>query len=652
MKATDLGLLNAVGRPTAHPDGDRVVVDVGHPDLGADANVGQLWSVAVPAGGARRITRGFRDTAPQFSPDGRLLAFLRAGKGSRAQLHIVAADGGEPVAVSDHKLGVGAFAWSPDSGRLAFAAAVAEQGRYGTVEGIAPSAEPARRVTSLRYKENGKGYLDDQRSHVFVVDVPDVDAEPAYPAAPAPDGSSAAVRLVPEAVQLTDGPYDDFSPRFTPDGGRVAFTSAGRDGVIDLRAQVWAVPAAGGGEAVAVTPIEARLSVGSFAFGADGTLHFGAQDTGESGLDFVAANTALHRLERGTPVRITDPQELDLGDFELDVLPDGTVRTQARRFGGVVLVDIAPDGTVAELTSRDLEVTGHVRSGGTAIVSYQAADTFGEVGLVDDGEVDRLTDFSAPLRAQGIVEPAELISTAGDGYALHGWVAVPPGPGPHPALLLIHGGPYTQYTVNLFDEVQVYVDAGYAVVFGNPRGSAGYGQAHGAAIEHAMGSVDMMDVLELLEAAMDVAPIDETRLGILGGSYGGYLTAWTIAHDHRFKAAVVERGYLGIDAFVGSSDIGWFFPQGYHGDLEGMRAQSPQQVVSAVRTPTLVIHSEDDLRTPLGQAETYWTALKLNGVDTELLIFPGENHELSRSGRPRHRLERFEAILEWFGRHL
>jgi dipeptidyl aminopeptidase/acylaminoacyl peptidase len=651
MKATDLPLLMTVGRPTAHPADDRVVVSVSHPSLDADANVGQLWSVPLEGGTARRITRGFRDTAPRFSPDGRMLAFLRSAKGRPAQVHVVAADGGEATNLTDVKLGVDDFAWSPDSRRIAFVAAVAQQGRYGTVDGIAPAAEPPRRVTALRYKQNGRGYLDDQRTHVFVVDVPHPDAEPAYPAAPRPDGSSPDAPEVPDAMQLTDGPFDDRSPRFDPDGD-IAFTSAGRDGKTDLRSQVWKVPA-GGGEAMPLTPVEAPLSVNEFAFGADGSLVFTAQDVGESGIRFVAANAALYRMEHGAPKRVTDPETRDLTEYDVEVLADGRVRTQDRTRGASVLIDIAPDGAVTELTSRDLEIVGTAVTGHRTVVTYQSAMSAGDVGIVEDGTVLPLTDFSADLLERGIVVPEEFSPTARDGYPLHGWVATPEGAGLHPTLLLIHGGPYAQFSLNLFDEVQVFVDAGYAVVFCNPRGSAGYGQAHGAAIRHAMGDVDLTDVLDFLDAAIGQYPsLDRERLGILGGSYGGYLTAWTIAHDHRFRAAIVERGYLGIDAFVGSSDIGWFFPQEYHGDRASMRAQSPQEIADNVRTPTLVIHSEDDLRTPLGQAETYWSTLKRNGVDTELLIFPGENHELSRSGRPRHRLQRFDAILDWLGRHL
>jgi len=241
-----------------------------------------------------------------------------------------------------------------------------------------------------------------------------------------------------------------------------------------------------------------------------------------------------------------------------------------------------------------------------------------------------------------------------DGYPVHGWVATPAGSGPHPVLLNIHGGPFAQYSVHLFDETQIYVDAGYAVVYCNPRGSAGYGQPHGRAIKDAMGTVDLHDVLDFFDGAIAAHPqLDGARVGILGGSYGGYLTAWTIAHDHRWAGAIVERGFLDPDSFIGTSDIGSFFSAAYTGDTPEHRAtQSPQAVVAQVTTPTLVLHSELDLRCPLPQAESYYSGLKRNGVQAELVIFPGENHELSRSGRPRHRRQRFEIILDWWARML
>ncbi len=221
-------------------------------------------------------------------------------------------------------------------------------------------------------------------------------------------------------------------------------------------------------------------------------------------------------------------------------------------------------------------------------------------------------------------------------------------------LLNIHGGPYAQYSIHVFDEAQVFVEAGYAVVMCNPRGSAGYGPAHGRAIKGRMGTSDLHDVLDFLDGALAKhSQLDAERVGIIGGSYGGYLTAWTIAHEQRFTAAIVERGFLDPLTFIGTSDIGSFFGDEYAGtDPAAVLRQSPMAVVDRVRIPTLVVHSELDYRCPLEQATRYYAALRRGGVDAELLIFPGENHELSRAGQPRHRLERFAAMLDWWSRKL
>jgi len=654
MKARDIEALTRVSRPSIAPDGSRVVVSVSHPSIDTDATVGQLWSIpldghGLDSAGARRLTRGRSDSSPKFSPDGRAIAFTRADKGAAPQLFVVDASGGEPVKLTDAKLGVDSFSWSPDSSRVAYTAPVPEQGRYGTVEGIAPGGEPARHLTTLVYKYNSVGYIGDQRKQVFVVPVPVLDAEPAYVPTPLPDGTTPEVQLVPQSTQLTTGNYSWSGPRFI--GDRVAAMAArhdDRDG--DLRNQLWVV--AEGAEPEALTDL-GTMGIGTFESTVDGTVYLIAHDLGQTGVDFVGHNAAVYRLDGRTSVRLTDPESTDFTDQLLTIAGERVLVPGIER-GRAYLYEVLEPGGVRALNSGDVEVTGAAASADRVVVSYQTARSFGDIAVLDDGMLTPLTDFSATLRERGVVDPIELTVTARDGYPVHGWVARPEGEGKHPTLLMIHGGPYTQYSVHLFDETQVYVDAGYAVVYCNPRGSAGYGQAHGAVIKEKMGGVDMTDVLDFLDGALQTwDDLDADRLGIIGGSYGGYLTAWTIAHDKRFKAAVVERGFLDPSAFIGSSDIGMNFPQQYNGaDRELQRRQSPQELAHRVTTPTFVIHSEQDLRCPLAQAETYYATLKLQGVDAELLIFPGENHELSRAGHPRHRVQRFDAIIDWFGRHV
>lgn len=657
MRPADLDLLVGVSTPTVHPDGGRAVVAITHPSLAADATVGQLWTVPLTGHAAPKLlTRGFRDTAPRFSPDGRLLAFLRAEPKRPPQLYVVDAAGGEPVAVTDRTLGVTEFAWSPDGRTLAFVSRVPEQGRYGTVEGIDPNGEPARRIGTLKYQANGLGYTIDRRAHVFTVPVPDVWAEPEPEPAPRPDGSKEAAPAVAEPRQLTDGPYDDGSVSFSPDGARVVFVSsrhASRDD--DLRSNVFVVPVEGG-EPRDLTGAHGSFSVLDARFAAGGTLFFTAQDVGESGRDFVARNAALYAIdaEGAAPRRLTDPETVDFTESAITPIGDDAVLVQDRRRGALVLTRVDAAGESLRLTDDRTVVGGAGVAGDTIAVSFADARTTGDVARVDGDGLHRLTDLSAPLRERGVIEPVELTVTGREGYPVHGWVLVPEGEGPHPVLLNIHGGPFASYTHALFDEAQVYAAAGYAVVMCNPRGSAGYGQEHGRVIRQRMGTVDLDDVLDFLDGAVAQTPgLDAERVGIVGGSYGGYLTAWTIAHDHRFAAAIVERGFLDPEYFMGTSDIGSFFGDEYTGtDPELMRSQSPQAVVDRVTTPTLVLHSSADLRCPLGQAERYYAALKRRGVETELVIFPGEDHELSRSGRPRHRQERFDLILDWWARHL
>ena len=657
MKPADLDLLVGVSTPTVHPGGGRAVVSIMHPSLSADATVGQLWTI--PLGGhaaPKLLTRGFRDTAPRFSPDGRLLAFLRAEPKRPPQLYVVDAAGGEPVAVTDRTLGVTEFAWSPDGRTLAFVSREPEQGRYGTVEGIDPNGEPARRIDTLKYQANGLGYTIDRHAHVFVVGVPDVWSTPTPAPVPLPDGSSDPTPTVAEPRQLTDGPYDDGSISFAPDGSRIAFVSArhaSRD--VDLRSNVFTVPVEGGDPRDLTGP-HGSYSVVGVQYANNGVLFFTAQDVGESGRDFVARNSALYVVdaEGAAPRILTDPETVDFTESAITAYRDDSVLVLDRRRGALVLTEVDASGGLRTLTDDQTVVGGAGVAGDTIVVNFADARTTGDVAVVDGDGLHRLTDLSAPLRAKGVIPPRELTVTGRDGYPIHGWVLVPEGEGPHPVLLNIHGGPFAAYTGALFDEAQVYAAAGYAVVMCNPRGSAGYGQEHGRVIRQKMGTVDLNDVLDFLDGSIEQIPgLDRERVGIMGGSYGGYLTAWTIAHDHRFAAAIVERGFLDPDAFVGTSDIGSFFGDEYTGtDPELMRSQSPQAVVDQVRTPTLVLHSSADLRCPLGQAERYYAALKRRGVETELVIFPGEDHELSRSGRPRHRKQRFDIILDWWAEHL
>jgi dipeptidyl aminopeptidase/acylaminoacyl peptidase len=519
---------------------------------------------------------------------------------------------------------------------------VPEEGRYGTAEGVDAEAEPPRLITTLQYRLDDVGFVVDRRSSVFVVDVPaDPDAE-----------------TTPEPVQVTDGDVDDTDVAWSPDGETLAFVSARHDGAdADLVTDVYVVPAGGG------TPrrvSDGRGSCASPVFTSDGRsiVVTAEPDLGPDGLDFVARSPVPCVVDLGGgPLRpLLDPEQHHRGDKTPGTVLDGdAVLLGVKARGAVELLRVPLDGSEpTTLVDGPYTVTGVGVGAGVVVATVAHDRSAGELVAITPGRRRLLTSFGRRLGESGRVHRLqERTATAPDGYPVHGWVTVPEGPGPHPVLLTIHGGPYDQYGWTLFDETQVYVTAGYAVVQCNPRGSAGYGQAHGRAIRGAWGELDADDVLAFLDAALEDPALDAGRVGVMGGSYGGYLTTLLLGRTDRFVAGISERAFVDPVSFVGSADIGWFFPDGYLGtDPERVRAQSALAGASRITTPTLVIHSEQDWRCPVEQGMRLYVALKRRGVPTGLLLFPGEGHELTRSGRPCHRHARFEHVLRWWARWL
>jgi dipeptidyl aminopeptidase/acylaminoacyl peptidase len=645
MRPNDLALLRTPGAPTVSPDGRIAVVAVARPDLEADEYRSQLWAVPTDASGpARPLTSGHQDSAPVFSPDGRWLAYLSAQPGGRPQVWLLPTAGGAPRRLTEHHLGAGAPVWSPDSRRLAYTARVPEHGRYGTVEGVGSEAEPPRLITTLQYRRDAVGFLADRRSQVFVLDLPeDLDDDTAP---------------LPDAVQVTTGDADCADVTWRPDGAELAFVSARHPRADrDLVRDVYAVRPDGCGLRKIT---ESRGDCALPAYDPTGRLLYvtAVPELGPDGLDFVARQAVPCRVdvEGGALEPLLDPELEHRGDeTPATVLVDGAVLVGLQRRGAVELVRVPLDGAAPEvLVDGPFTVRGFAAAGGVVVAVVAHDRSAGELIAITPGRRRLLTAFGRRMGGTGrLHRMRDRTATAPDGYPVHGWVTTPPGPGPHPVLLTIHGGPFRQYGWSLFDETQVYVSAGYAVVQCNPRGSSGYGSAHGRAIRGGLGDLDAADVLAFLDAALEDPELDGDRVGIMGGSYGGYLTALLIGRTSRFAAAVSERALIDPVSFVGSSDIGWSFPDQYLGtDPERLAAQSGMTDAASITTPTLVIHSEEDWRCPVEQGARLYVELKRRGVPSELLLFPGEGHELSRSGRPKHRLARFEHVLRWWARWL
>jgi dipeptidyl aminopeptidase/acylaminoacyl peptidase len=620
----DLARLVLASDPQFHPDGVRVGFVVGRPDFEADRVERSIWVAG--DGVPRRFSAGPEDAAPRWAPDGSRLAFLR---GSPGQVAVMPVGGGEATVVTDFAQGVESLAWSPDGSRLVVVGLTWTEEWEG-LETAERERRPAR-IRRFPYRFDNKGSFHDRRRHLWLVD---------------PAGAEAPRCLTP-------GEFDETEPVWSPNGSRIAFlTDRHPQGGLVEGVDVCEVDVATG----EIRHLTERGMWVLVSYRPDGVPHL----IGSPRLDWPVV-LGLWRVGEGGPEEVAPG--LDRALTSLAAGPprlewDGPTALAAFEDSGRVgVVGIDPAGSVTALVAGDRVVTGWAAAGSRLAFTASEATSPGELYLADGGEEQCLTRLNGGAEL-GLVA-GDHFRVASDGWEIDAWVFLPPGSDPVPLLLNIHGGPASQYGFGFFDEFQVYAGAGFGVVACNPRGSSGRGEAFQRAVAgDGWGVVDLADITAVVEAALARHPrLDGGRMGIMGGSYGGFLTAWTIAADRRWRSAVVERALISFPSFSGTSDIGPTFPRHYTGvdfpdGWDAWQARSPIAHAHRTATPTLILHSERDYRCPIEQAEQYFVTLLRAGVETEFLRFPGEGHEMSRSGKPRHRRERLEAIIDWHRRHL
>jgi dipeptidyl aminopeptidase/acylaminoacyl peptidase len=634
------------------PDGTRVayVVKIANPKR--DGYLSAIWLMSSDAAQAPvQLTAGIsQDSSPQWSPQGERLAFIsergdvpKGKKRPPRNIFVLDLTGGEARQLTHFGDDCLDVTWSPDGRSLAFV--------VRDPKDSADEDDGVRVYERARYKSDEGGLLDDRRKHAWIVGadgsaprrLTDGDWDDTQPAF-SPDGREIAfvsnrteqrdlntvadihvVTLAGQTRRITDGKGSYGNPSWSPDGGVI--TAYGTDRAIGSSARnihIWAFPKAGGpgtdllkewdrsvGSSV-ISDMRAHAQTLPPSWTSDGRILFLGSDQGTANAYSCAAS--------GGDVRAETVGSHQLVSWSLD--------DSRRRFAAVRATTTDP-GNVC----------------------------IGEVG----GPMRKASCLNDELLASRFIAAPERVEfTGADGWAIEGWLMKPRGFDPAkkwPLVLEIHGGPHTAYGHSFFHEFHVLAGRGYAVLLTNPRGSHAYGQRFVEACVGDWGGKDYEDLMAGVDHALALGWVDPKRLYVTGGSYGGFMTNWIVGHTDRFRAAVTQRSISNNISAFGTSDIGWHFWEHEMGDAtpwqggEKLIFRSPLTYVTNVKTPLLILHAERDLRCPIEQAEQLFTALKVLGKEAVFVRFPEDNHDLTRGGKPKHRVEHARRIADWFDAH-
>jgi acylaminoacyl-peptidase len=664
----DLLRLVFVGDPQPSPDGSSILFQRKRIDDRMKYQT-SLWTVT-PEGETRPITQEKGGAGHgRWSPDGNWIAFLGDREESGSQIYLISTLGGEAQPLTALAEGsIGEYIFSPDGTKIAFTyrPAMPEFTRDAKkAREVSGGSEPAMAFDHIWYRLDGDGYFAGQRFAIYVLDVPsapgfspveatriyDEDAHGDYSFDWHPDGSHLIVAHSASKYPFRDLPNEQLyrvnldgtatqipglpagqksAPRYSPDGQWIAY--AGDVDETDpwgtRNTKIYLVPAAGGSSTDLTGGTDLDMAVATLSDSAEAS--FGAK------LKWHPDGSGLF-VEIGT-----------FGTTQIGFVPvEGGVALLTEGHHAIKMGGLFPDGRIAGTVSTPTQL------GEVCVV---------EPELVTGRRVAKLlTSFNQAFQEEVLIrEPEEHWVPTTDGLKVHTWVIRGAGDGPRPGALNIHGGPHTQYGWTFFHELQTYAAAGYTVVYSNPRGSKGYGEAWCAAIKGDWGNKDWDDIQAVRDFMKADPDIDSSRLGVMGGSYGGYMTNWAIGHTTDFACAITDRCVSNMVSMAGNSDFP-FNKDGYFkgvawGSLEKISElwrQSPIAYFENVKTPTLVIHSVGDLRCNVEQSEQVFTALQMEGVPSRFVRYPAStSHGLSRSGPPDLRLHRLGEYLDWMKKYL
>lgn len=667
ITAEDLYQFKTISGNRLSPSGKHVVYSLQRVDKKTEKKFSNLW--IVPTSGKSKpgqFTHGDQvDAAPEWSPNGSEIAFLsnRADEKKPPEMYIIPFTGGEARKLTSLDGTIAGFRWSPDGKKLVL------MFRKKDKEMVEMEKDPARKklgITSYRiervfFKANGEGLLPRERFHIWTVD--------------ASSGKAAQITGLDPADAAR---YDEYSPTFSPDGSQIAFLSNRHpDPDFNVEAvDIFLAPVRGGKMRKIETPYGDK-DAPSFSPDGSSVAYFGREGRGkwykQNRLWVVPLNA------KGKARCLTARHDFNVSAWVIgDVVGHGEqteptwspdskkIYFQVSHHGKSTLKSADLKGNVEDVIDEKGVVGGFQFSRDHSRLSYIFADftNSGDIRVRDmksakTWQITRVNDRLLSSLDLGKIEEV-WFDDADKSMKLEGWVLKPPGfssKKKYPSILEIHGGPRVPYGFMFMHEFYFLAAQGYVVYFSNPRGGQGYGETHAKANWNDWGGADYRDLMAWTDYVARKPYIDRKKMGVTGGSYGGYMTNWIIGHTARFKAAVTQRSVSNLISMWGSSDGNWVFQQEFgekppYENFKNYWRQSPLAHIGNARTPTLVIHSENDLRTDMEQGEQVFVALKRQGVPAEMVRYPQETHELSRSGRTDRRVDRLKHILSWFDTYL
>ncbi|MFD1513849.1 alpha/beta hydrolase family protein [Halomarina rubra] len=661
LEASDYHDIVQVADPQLSPAGERVAF-VRKAPSGDDEYETTVYVAPVDGSAPPRqfTAEEGADAEPRWSPSGDRLAFTSArGDADIPQLWVLPTDGGEARQVTDVVGGVGSIAWSPDGERIAFAQRATAEEREKELDLDAsddPEYErdaPDPRVIDRTVYRAGTQYFDGLRSHLYTVTV-----------GHAGEDEGAVTRH-------TDDEYDFGAPEFGDADTLYYAVCRDEDPDDSVLYDIDALDLPNG-ESETVTRTTGWVA--TVAATEDGLLAYPRTPEEKAAM----RQTDLEVFDCETGETVTPTSSLDRtvapGGFEFDgdslyfLTPDE---------GDTVLRRTAiEDDADCDVVVNEGDLSGASVRDGRVAFARSEWDHRGDVFSLVDGDVTRLSEVNADLLAERDVQEPEEFWFESEGHEIQGWVLTPPDydsaerssatessgerseprdpDEEYPLAVEIHGGPHVMWSTSstMWHEFQLLAARGYVVFWCNPRGSTGYGEEHAMGIDQDWGDVTMQDVFAGADEVCANYAVDEDAQFVTGGSFGGYMTAWIVGHSERFAGAVAQRGVYDLSSFYGSTDafqlVEMDFSTTPWEDPEFLWEHSPVAYVEDVTTPTLVMHADNDYRVPVNNGEMLYLFLRKQGVDTRLVRYPREGHELSRSGEPAHVVDRLERTIRWF----